>query len=325
MRKVFLWRYADDTTYHGLHRVRKVEELLWRLAVLLRMPRLPVGKLLDGLAAVRRGTAADVNPRKPSAGTPPFVLELPGVPRNRTGEILEVRCRQATGFLFPLGWGPGLLRRLLLVGFLRCVGVVWVQFCLWGGQLSEGSLGDEVVEGEEEGAEAEVAVPAAAAADGAGADTATAAGPASSGTAAAATRRPVMAGDEEDFSGVEGVLAAVSRAAEQEAAAAGSAPTVDNPLYVVATSCGREVHPSVAFLIKERAALLLWGPHTITLFPGLYALYMSAQPGAATLRMQSTVEQSWTEDKHAELPGAVPRGGRGSAGQGMSLLCWLAG
>ena len=91
-----------------------------------------------------------------------------------------------------------------------------------------------------------------------------------------------------------------------------------------ATSRGREVHPSVAFLIEERAALLLWGPHTTTLFPGLYALYMSAQPGAATLRTQSTVEQSWMEDKHAELPGSVPRGGRGAAGQGMSLLArWV--
>ena len=133
---------------------------------------------------------------------------------------------------------------------------MWVQFRLWGGQLCDGSLGDEVEEGEEEGAEAEVAVPTAAA-DGAGAATATAAGPASSGTAAAATRRPVMAGDEEDFSDVECVLAAVSRAAEQEAAAAGSAPTVDNPLYVIATSRGCEVHSSVAFLVKERAALLL--------------------------------------------------------------------
>ena len=37
VRKVFLWSYADDTTYHGLHRVCKVEELPWRLAVLLRM------------------------------------------------------------------------------------------------------------------------------------------------------------------------------------------------------------------------------------------------------------------------------------------------
>ena len=117
-----MWRYADDTTYHGLHRVHKVEELLWRLAALLRMPGLPVGKLLDGLSVVRRDTAAEVNPRKPSAGTPPFVLELPGVSRNRTGEILKVRCRQATGFLFPLGCGPGLLRRLLLLGFPRLCG-----------------------------------------------------------------------------------------------------------------------------------------------------------------------------------------------------------
>ena len=43
------------------------------------------------LKGMRRGTAADVNPRKPSARTPPIVLELPGVPRNRTGEILQVR------------------------------------------------------------------------------------------------------------------------------------------------------------------------------------------------------------------------------------------